>query len=1551
MSILLIKLKFASKKKPINWETKTKFILNQFKMKKNYALFAPGKKLFSISLIAFAVMLFGVKTMAQTIDFGRASSQVLVTEDNLSKTKVTYTYSGLSTFGVEADRGLFNELIIPGTYAIGEIGTPKLPASKHLIEIPFGADVSVKVLNYNVSEYTLSDYGIEHLVMPVQPSLRKDQNAEDVDFEYLEKMYQKDAFISHDLASIEVLGVLRSYRIARLTVAPVSYNPVQGIIRVYNDIEIEVTYSNVDKALTDYIKASTYSPYFDAIQNKLLNNPGRDYPQHPDLTKYPVKYLIVSDRMFENDLTPFIEWKTKKGFQVVVAYTDVIGTTYAQIQTWVHAQYNAGTPENPAPSFVLFVGDTPQIPAIQGSSSQKMTDLYYASTDGDYFPEMYYGRFSARNSAQLIPQIEKTLYYEKYQFSDPTYLNRTTLIAGSDGTWNPRVGQPTIHYATQNYYNAANGFTNVYTYLTSPYTGCYGPERIAVGFINYTAHCAETVWGDPSLTQSAVNAFTNQDKYPLAVGNCCLAADFGYAECIGETWMRAPNKGAVAYIGSSPSSYWFEDFYWAVGAFPIVGTNNGYVPTVAETTLGVYDAPFNSDYVSTGASVFVGNLAVTEVHVQGYPSHSSPTYYWQAYNVLGDPSLVIYHTEGSDNVVSHMPILPIGLNTYEVTALPGSYVAISKDGVLHGAALVGPSGVVEVAIEPVLSSGNVDIVVTKPQHVPYMMQVPAAALVGPYVVLDSYTINDQSGNNNGLADYSEAISVNVTLKNVGADPSAALTATISGTDSYVTLSSAAVQNFSAIPNGGTTTVNNAYTFSIADFVPNQHVASFPISITDGSDTWVSTLRITIQAPVLSISADVFIIDTATGNGDGILDPGETADIRVTLSNTGSSAVGNIIVSMVSPDPLLVVNTATVSHASLDGQSNVELLFNVTAGASSPIGYPVNLALNATAGPSEVYTADQTAMVVIGLIPDYMMSNGSATTCVGTFYDSGGPTGNYGNNENFTFTFLPATEGSMIRATFTAFDTESGYDKLFVYNGPDANSPQLPGSPFEGSTSPGQITALNASGALTFKFTSDGSVVKSGWTANITCYMPTTVPGCASNPFPANNATSAGIASILTWTASDATSYDVYFGITPNPPMVGTVAVNQYTPSMEPSTTYFWKVVPKNQFGPAVGCEVWSFTTGGPEYLMANTTVTASNGMFYDTGGATGNYSNNENLTMTFMPPVEGAPMKFDFSFFDTENNYDKLFVYNGPNATSPAFPGSPFMGTTSPGSITSTHASGAITFVFISDISVVKAGWAASFMMLGEMAIAPASYPGEICEGTSAMLNAHATGGTGNYTFTWSPAASLSNPGIANPIASPSETTTYTVVVSDGTNQMNGEVTLQVHSINPVVLGQDSTMCIWESITLDATIPNAASYLWSPGGETTPTITCVGNDMGVGAHTVSVVVTDNNGCVVSDQITITIDICSFIGENETELRLLIHPNPATNVLNIQLNGKSNKVTYHLLNYQGQVLYTSSDVSVNGSYNEQLDLSGYAKGIYYLRLNSGNTSTVRKVVIQ
>jgi hypothetical protein len=89
------------------------------------------------------------------------------------------------------------------------------------------------------------------------------------------------------------------------------------------------------------------------------------------------------------------------------------------------------------------------------------------------------------------------------------------------------------------------------------------------------------------------------------------------------------------------------------------------------------------------------------------------------------------------------------------------------------------------------------------------------------------------------------------------------------------------------------------------------------------------------------------------------------------------------------------------------------------------------------------------------------------------------------------------------------------------------------------------------------------------------------PFAATTPSPADAATNVGRNAILTWaTVSTATSYDVYFGTT----LPGTVTANvtsaTYTPAvMTASTTYQWKVVPKNTYGDALSCPTWSFTTG------------------------------------------------------------------------------------------------------------------------------------------------------------------------------------------------------------------------------------------------------------------------------------------------------------------------------------------------------------------------------------
>jgi len=120
--------------------------------------------------------------------------------------------------------------------------------------------------------------------------------------------------------------------------------------------------------------------------------------------------------------------------------------------------------------------------------------------------------------------------------------------------------------------------------------------------------------------------------------------------------------------------------------------------------------------------------------------------------------------------------------------------------------------------------------------------------------------------------------------------------------------------------------------------------------------------------------------------------------------------------------------------------------------------------------------------------DFIMQNTTITACEGTFYDSGGLNSNYNDEEDFTMTFLPGEPGSKIKVEFTSFmvedDATCDYDWLKIYDGDNTSSPLL--GTYCGSDSPGNVTATNEQGALTFQFHSDYNVTESGWSANVSC---------------------------------------------------------------------------------------------------------------------------------------------------------------------------------------------------------------------------------------------------------------------------------------------------------------------------------------------------------------------------------------------------------------------------------------------------------------------------------
>ena len=114
------------------------------------------------------------------------------------------------------------------------------------------------------------------------------------------------------------------------------------------------------------------------------------------------------------------------------------------------------------------------------------------------------------------------------------------------------------------------------------------------------------------------------------------------------------------------------------------------------------------------------------------------------------------------------------------------------------------------------------------------------------------------------------------------------------------------------------------------------------------------------------------------------------------------------------------------------------------------------------------------LVLSSFSQTYLVSGADATTCSGTFYDTGGSGGAYSNSENQTITFTPGTAGQMLQFTFTAFDSET-FDHLLIYDGSSAAAPLIIDLNGHAVTLPYTVTATNAGGQLTFVWTSDGSL--------------------------------------------------------------------------------------------------------------------------------------------------------------------------------------------------------------------------------------------------------------------------------------------------------------------------------------------------------------------------------------------------------------------------------------------------------------------------------------------
>jgi hypothetical protein len=544
---------------------------------------------------------------------------------------VTVTPPGLVFGKCTFEGNLFATLELPDEGVTTVVGEAQLPTISRFLEIPVGATPQLVVESVSWETTSLDALQLPSSILPVQPSLVKTEGAA-VPFCRDDAFYSTDAFLPSVIADVSVLGEMRGRHVAFLQVSPVQYNPVSGELRMMThcDIRIDLPGSDLVKTAEMIDRYTTAS--FEELFRTWFVNYG-DLQGTNALGLRQEGYLIIVHTGFYDAIQPLAAWKETAGFSVTVTKTSDIsgGLTKENIKAYIVDAYNSW--EIP-PAYVLLVGDVEQIPTWSGAKTGTVTDLYYVTIDqGNYFADIIVSRFPAANSAQVTVMVDKTIYYEQGFFPDDSWIKKAAFIASDDAGG---TAEQTHNYVTNTYLLPYN-YTCDKIYESTGGTTAHITNALNDGrsLCVYSGHGYSGGWACVPFNQNNVNALQNQGMYPFVCSHACSTNPFNNAECFGETWVRAENKGGLAFWGASASTYWDEDDILEKRMFKAWWEDN--LETIGGMT----------------------NMALYYLY-QHYSGGGWTQYYFEAYNVLGDSSVKIWRDTPNPNFPPDTPDEPVG---------------------------------------------------------------------------------------------------------------------------------------------------------------------------------------------------------------------------------------------------------------------------------------------------------------------------------------------------------------------------------------------------------------------------------------------------------------------------------------------------------------------------------------------------------------------------------------------------------------------------------------------------------------------------------------------------------------------------------------------------------------------------------------------------------------------------------------------------------------------------------------------------------------------------
>ncbi|MCD4746209.1 MAG: T9SS type A sorting domain-containing protein, partial [Bacteroidales bacterium] len=477
--------------------------------------------------------------------------------------------------------------------------------------------------------------------------------------------------------------------------------------------------------------------------------------------------------------------------------------------------------------------------------------------------------------------------------------------------------------------------------------------------LQHRDHGGVTGWSHPSFSNSDINSLNNTDLTFVWSINCLTGKFNASGECFAEKFHRhtsgGNNSGTIGIIAASDISYSFVNDTYVWGAYDNMWPDflpDIYAPQVEPEPRGVLPGFGNA----------AGKYFLEQSDWPYNTNNKEVTYY--LFHHHGDAFMTVYSEIPQNLTVTHNPILYAGVTSFDISANEGSLIALTVNGEIIGTA-EGTGAPLSITIPGQVPPNQMLVTITLQNYYRYEALVDVVPPVGPYIVRESYTINDVAGGNgDGLMDYGETNLLSLAVKNVGVAIAYNITVTLSTTDSYITITDN-TEFYGDIDPDEIVIVDDGFAYDVANDIPDGHNVPFEVSATDGDSTWLSYFSIQAHAPALEMDNNIVISDP-TGNNNGKIDPGETVDIFITVNNTGSSEAYQVNGGLLTTDTYITINSGQLVYGDIIGGGNAEQSFSVTADIGTPIGHLVDFTFDITANLG--ITGNGAFNVVVGQIP-------------------------------------------------------------------------------------------------------------------------------------------------------------------------------------------------------------------------------------------------------------------------------------------------------------------------------------------------------------------------------------------------------------------------------------------------------------------------------------------------------------------------------------------------------------------------------------------------------